>query len=320
MNPEANPRNGAFPVVPSIQELLAGVEAIRDTIAAAILRERPVAVMLVGLSGSGKSTMAKNVLANVEGFVRLSIDADLWRRWGTWGIDYCAKGEKMERLAREAEERVRLRLMMLVMEEKDVVLDMSFHSREARDKYRKLLEDYGEGNYELITVVFRAEEQVLWERIEERRMKWERKREEDLVEEIAEEELRRKIIRARAREVYNERVEDVAEDRKDGRTGDKEPKENVGRKRKRSGEREEPETRARPGFGTHNRKIEGRQIVAKRRGWEGISVSRKVLRAWTKGFEWPGEDENVTIEIEVFKDEEYIERRLRMCSMSKAWA
>ena len=51
-----------------------------------------------------------------------------------------------------------------------MVLDMAFYSKETREEYRGLIEKEGEGRYRVAVVVLRGGEEVLWERIERRRM------------------------------------------------------------------------------------------------------------------------------------------------------
>jgi hypothetical protein len=52
-------------------------------------RSEGTLVMLCGMAGSGKTTAAKFLEA--RGFVRLSIDEEIWHRFGRFGIDYPAE-------------------------------------------------------------------------------------------------------------------------------------------------------------------------------------------------------------------------------------
>lgn len=45
-----------------------------------------IVVMMCGVAGSGKTTFAKKL--EKEGFVRLSIDEDIWATHGRFGVDY----------------------------------------------------------------------------------------------------------------------------------------------------------------------------------------------------------------------------------------
>lgn len=91
-------------------------------------------VFMCGPSGSGKSTYARRLES--EGFVRLSFDAEMWRR----GISTVPLPPEVRD---EIEADLRARLLELVAAGRDVVLDFSFWSRLMRDDYRRLLEPTG---------------------------------------------------------------------------------------------------------------------------------------------------------------------------------
>jgi predicted kinase len=91
-------------------------------------------IFMCGPAGSGKSTYARGL--ERDGMVRLSFDAELWRRGISTQPPPPWKG-------REIEAAVRTRLLELVAEGADVVLDFSFWSRRMRDDYRALLEPAG---------------------------------------------------------------------------------------------------------------------------------------------------------------------------------
>lgn len=91
-------------------------------------------VLMCGPAGSGKSTYAKSL--QVQGFQRLSIDEEAWRR----GI---TTQPLPERVAAEIEQQLRRRLVHLVDGGSDVVLDLAFATRAARDSYRILLTPLG---------------------------------------------------------------------------------------------------------------------------------------------------------------------------------
>lgn len=91
-------------------------------------------VFMCGPSGSGKSTYARRL--EQGGMVRLSFDAEMWRR----GISTVPLPPG---LREEIEAGLRARLLDLVAAGSDVVLDFSFWSRQMRDDYRRLLEPTG---------------------------------------------------------------------------------------------------------------------------------------------------------------------------------
>lgn len=89
---------------------------------------------MCGPAGSGKSTIAHRLEA--EGFVRLSFDQDAWGR----GIRHMPLEADVHR---EIEAGLRERLVDLVGDGRDVVLDFSFWSRAMRDDWRRVLEPSG---------------------------------------------------------------------------------------------------------------------------------------------------------------------------------
>jgi predicted kinase len=53
------------------------------------MRDAPAAsrvVLMCGIAGSGKTTYAQRL--ERDGYVRLSIDEEVWRRFGRYGLDY----------------------------------------------------------------------------------------------------------------------------------------------------------------------------------------------------------------------------------------
>lgn len=91
-------------------------------------------IFMCGPSGSGKSTYARGLES--EGMVRLSFDAEMWRR----GISTVPLPPEARD---EIEAGLHARLLELVAAGTDVVLDFSFWSRRMRDAYRDLLEPTG---------------------------------------------------------------------------------------------------------------------------------------------------------------------------------
>lgn len=105
----------------------------------------PLVAMMCGVAGSGKTTLAQRL--EKRGFVRLSIDEEIWATHGRYGIDYPI--EMYEQLKVEAELKLRNELVNLLNEKKNVVVDFSFWQRKRRNEYKKLIEDGG-GVWKLI--------------------------------------------------------------------------------------------------------------------------------------------------------------------------
>jgi predicted kinase len=102
-------------------------------------------VLMCGMAGSGKTTYAQALERN--GYVRLSIDEEIWRRFGRYGVDYAAASYPAHSAA--ADRTLRDRLEELVRAGRDVVVDNSFWCRATRDEYKRLVEDAG-GRWRLV--------------------------------------------------------------------------------------------------------------------------------------------------------------------------
>ena len=61
----------------------------------------PLVVMMCGVAGSGKTTFAQQL--EKEGFLRLSIDEEIWAAHGRYGIDFPI--EKVEEYKKAAERK-----------------------------------------------------------------------------------------------------------------------------------------------------------------------------------------------------------------------
>lgn len=105
----------------------------------------PLVVMMCGVAGSGKTTYAQ--LLEQRGFVRLSIDEEIWATKGRYGIDYPI--EMYEQLKVEAELKLRDELVSLLNEKHNVVIDFSFWQQKRRNEYKKLIEEGG-GEWRLL--------------------------------------------------------------------------------------------------------------------------------------------------------------------------
>lgn len=91
-------------------------------------------VFMCGPSGAGKTAYAKR-LEN-RGMTRLSFDVEMWRRGISTAVLRPEDRADIEAVLKE-------RLLNLVAEGRDVVLDFSFWSRQMRDEWRELLRPVG---------------------------------------------------------------------------------------------------------------------------------------------------------------------------------
>jgi predicted kinase len=106
--------------------------------------ERPTVVLTCGKAGTGKTTFARQL--EVSGFERLSVDEEIRRRLE---MGVLSPDADVHLVSISIEEDIRARLVDLVRQRKDVVVDFSFFRRSSRDAYRKLVEDAG-GAVELV--------------------------------------------------------------------------------------------------------------------------------------------------------------------------
>jgi len=89
---------------------------------------------MCGPSGSGKTAWARRL--ERAGAVRLSFDVELWRR----GVRPLTATPE---LMREVDAELRARLVALVREGRDVVLDLTFATRALRQEWRALVTPLG---------------------------------------------------------------------------------------------------------------------------------------------------------------------------------
>lgn len=92
--------------------------------------DEPVVVLMCGVAGSGKTTYAQRLEA--QGYLRLSIDEEIWQRFGRYGVDY--QPIDYPRHSQAADEILRERLPILIEQGREVVVDVSFWQRAARDR------------------------------------------------------------------------------------------------------------------------------------------------------------------------------------------
>ena len=118
-------------------------------------------IMMCGVCGSGKTTYAKK--KEQEGYIRLSIDEEMWKLYGRKGIDY--PEEQYEELSGHVERALRERLLSLIKQGKDVVIDFSFWNRENRNIYKELIQNAGA---ETELIYMKAEKETLQKRLHKR--------------------------------------------------------------------------------------------------------------------------------------------------------
>jgi predicted kinase len=102
-------------------------------------------VLMCGMAGSGKTTYAQQL--EQQGFERLSIDEEVWRRFGRYGVDYPAAD--YDGLSALIEADLQERLSKLLEQGRYVVIDFSFRHRSQRDHYKRLIERAG-GTWRLL--------------------------------------------------------------------------------------------------------------------------------------------------------------------------
>ncbi|MFD8597972.1 AAA family ATPase [Kitasatospora sp. NPDC059646] len=104
-------------------------------------RRLSTVVLMCGLPGAGKTTYAEGLVR--RGFVRLSIDEEVWRVLGGRDAGLVLAADEYDRLKEEVRGRQRRELVELMVAGRDVVVDYSFWSRAARADYRQLIEQHG---------------------------------------------------------------------------------------------------------------------------------------------------------------------------------
>ncbi|MFE3654145.1 AAA family ATPase, partial [Streptomyces sp. NPDC059152] len=93
----------------------------------------PLAILLVGLTGSGKTTVAKTLADH--GYVRPSVDEEVHRLHGRYGVDH-PEHTYFER-ERPVVEATRERFIKEIEAGHDVVLDHGLWRRSERDTWRQ---------------------------------------------------------------------------------------------------------------------------------------------------------------------------------------
>ena len=116
-----------------------------NNLALQVNNTNPLVVLMCGIAGSGKTTFAQQL--EKKGFIRLSIDEEIWATNGRYGIDYPV--EKYEQLSKASELKLRSQLLLHLKEKRNIVVDFSFWQQKRRQLYKTLIENAG-GSWKLI--------------------------------------------------------------------------------------------------------------------------------------------------------------------------
>ena len=120
-------------------------------------------IMMCGVCGSGKTTYAKQ--KEKEGYIRLSIDEEMWNLYGQRGIDY--PEIRYDELSEKVELMLRQTMLRLIKDGKNIIIDFSFWNKDNRKLYKNMIEEAG-GLIEL--VYMKASKELLQKRLQKRNL------------------------------------------------------------------------------------------------------------------------------------------------------
>jgi predicted kinase len=101
--------------------------------------EPGLTVLMCGVAGSGKTTFSQAL--ETKGFHRISIDEEIWRTFGRYGIDYPAEAYPDHVAATRAAIGARLDGQLALGAA--TVVDSAFWARSHRDDFKALIEGRG---------------------------------------------------------------------------------------------------------------------------------------------------------------------------------
>lgn len=120
---------------------------------------RPIVYMLCGLPLSGKTVYSKKIQKQADA-IRLSLDEEYFKKVGNLQQEH-----RDFEIEKDIEEKLKLRMTSLLKNNKSVILDFGFWTKQNRDKYKKIVKNAG-GIWKLIYL--KIPKKDLLQRLEER--------------------------------------------------------------------------------------------------------------------------------------------------------
>lgn len=93
------------------------------------------------------------------------VDEEMWNIYGQKGVDY--PEEQYDELSDKVEHILRQKMISLIKDEQNVVVDFSFWNKDNRNLYKNIIENTG-GAVEL--VYMKANIELLWNRLQKRNL------------------------------------------------------------------------------------------------------------------------------------------------------
>ena len=93
------------------------------------------------------------------------VDEEMWNIYGQKGVDY--PEEQYDELSDKVEHILRQKMISLIKDEQNIVVDFSFWNKDNRNLYKNIIENTG-GAVEL--VYMKASKELLWNRLQKRNL------------------------------------------------------------------------------------------------------------------------------------------------------